>query len=130
MESQSESHKEPGTTTDTQNVDTLQFVKNSAPAIMQTEPLQNLDAPTTPDQIPAQPTAREIEAGAIQAAAFYEDATGAKFPAGGVDEETAKLLYQLNLQRQQWTDSMENDARATLQLLYPDVGGSKQHGPL
>lgn len=76
------------------------------------------------------PTPREIESGANASIAFYEDATGRKFPEGAVDEETSRILWQHDVSRAGWTERDEADARMALQSLYPDVGGSKTHGPL
>lgn len=99
-------------------------------ASMPADGLQPLDDAPGGNIVPFEPTPREVEEGANESVVFYEDATGKRFPDEPMDEETARVLYDLHVQRQDWTQAMEDDARATLQLIYPNVGGSKTNGPL
>ncbi len=82
------------------------------------------------DIMPPEPTTREIEAGANSSVAYFEDATGQSFPPGPMGEKAANILYRLNVERENWSEAMERDSRASLQMLFPDVGGSRINGPL
>lgn len=92
--------------------------------------LRRIDDVATSFGLPIEPTQAEIEAGAAEALIFYEEYAGRKTSDGPMDKEAERILFALHQERQGWTEAMETDARATLQLLYPDVGGSKRHGPL
>lgn len=80
--------------------------------------------------VPDEPNPREIEAGANQALAFFQEYTGGEPLTTPMDEETQRIFYALHQQREGWSDAVEANARTALQVLYPDVGGSRAHGPL
>lgn len=130
METQGQGHEEPG------HRDTAPEGQAPLPNItlsddeLATHGLRRIDEDTTGDIRPVEPTARAIEEGINDAAAFLSESTGRKFPTEDLDNDTKKLLYDIHKQRKGWTKSMEDDAAATLQLLYPDVSGSAPNGPL
>lgn len=82
------------------------------------------------DFMPTEPTAKDIEEGANETLAFLHDTTGRTINMESMDSDIEHILYEINRQRKQWSAPMESDARAALQSLYPDNGGSKRHGPL
>lgn len=82
------------------------------------------------DIMPVEPSTRDIEAGSYAARAFFEDATGKRFSEETMDKESQRILYDLNLQRESWSASMETDFEMQIQSIFPDNGGTAVHGPL
>lgn len=82
------------------------------------------------DNVPVEPTEREIEEGANEAYAYMSEYTGHKPIEGPMDEEAKRVFYRIHEKREGWTESMEADARCALQFMYPDVGGAAANGPL
>lgn len=72
----------------------------------------------------------EIERGAAQTIAYYEAATGQKITMDDDDGETIRILHELSRQRSGWSETMERDALASLQHVFPDRRGSSVIGPL
>lgn len=130
MESQSESHIEPGYEPTDQYIEGREVDSKSRDFSTSTTELRPIHETTERDQVPLEPSATEIENGAMEAAALVEEYTGKKLPPEPMDEETKRILYEIHRSRQAWTPSMERTARCTLQTLFPDIGGSRVNGPL
>lgn len=92
--------------------------------------VRRFDDDANHDVLPVEPGPREIETGANEEALLFQSYTGQKIPPGTMDETTRRILYELHTKRKGWTEALEDDARASLQLVYPDVAGSREHGPL
>lgn len=132
MESQSQDYSRPGDGESTEQPTQHPTEQDWAAVVPGMPPpaVQNFYETPEHDRRSAQPTAREIEDGAIQEATLYDDYTGANISQTPMDEKTKRILFALHNQRKGWSKSMADDAGAALQLLYPDVGGSKVNGPL
>lgn len=130
METQSESNKQFGNREADERIAERAFPEATPDPGMQADEVHRIDEAPTGHDVPVEPTPREIQAGANKALALYEEYQGKKLSDGPMDEEAQRILYEIHEERQGWTEAMERDARAALQLLYPDVGGSKVNGPL
>lgn len=130
MATQSKGDEEPRLRKDTAPVGQQDFPPDVGKPSPTTGELLRQHANADGDELPIEPSKGEIQEGARDQIAFYEDTMGKKFDVAGVDEATARVLHQLHEDRQGWNKTMETDARAALQLLHPDVGGSRVHGPL
>ncbi len=130
MDPSRENEQKPRTDDIEQAIEQRKLTRTISEHGLETNRLRRVDDASIPDDMPAQLTARDVEQGALETVTWYEDAIGKKFPDGPMGEEAARILYDLNVERQDWTQAQEDDARATLQTLYPDNGGSREHGPL
>ena len=65
-----------------------------------------------------------------KASVFLEENAGKKIAQLPMDENTDRLLHTIVNERERWTQTMEDDVGAALQLLYPDTGGTYKNGPI
>lgn len=102
---------------------------NTVPG-MPPEQLQRFDEDAESQRGPVEPSPREVEEGALQETLFYNKYSGSALTMSSLDNGQKRVLYNLHRERESWTQTMADDADATFQLLYPDVAGSAQNGPL
>ena len=130
MEASSEGNKEPRNVPVVGEDTEREAVERADVRRLPTEGVSERVSYGAVERLPVEPTAREIEAGVNAQIEYFKECVGLPISTESLDEETQRVLYELHEQRQGWTRALEADARAALQAAFPDVGGSRVHGPL
>lgn len=130
MEPQSKGHEESGNEGNREDYIRSQLRPDIRGVSQQAEQISDGLQDTTSDEMSLEPTEADYENGAREAMAFLSDTIGRTIPPEKMDEATQRVLYEINQARSKWSASMERDAAAALQSIYPDNRGSAQGGPL
>lgn len=130
MEPPSQSDKEPRTT-EIEATDYGSLKNGDAPLPSFTpEILRAINEAANAEQLPLEFNPETVQDGVRESALYLEESTGKKISLDDLDEESKRILFDIDAKRSEWTEAMDNDFTASLQLIHPDVRGSGTNSPL